>query len=132
MRRDHTHPGLGTSPGARRGDWEPDVIGTAHVEPQVEPHVDTGDSGAVVRERTERAADPWLAVKSRFVDDPSGAVADAEQLVRGAVDDRIRELQDEAAGVLAPQGEDPTSTEALRNRLIRYQAYTQRLAGLVH
>lgn len=127
MRRDHTDPGVG----ARRVDWEPDVIGSAHVEPHVDP-LDTGDSGAVVRERTERAADPWLAVKSRFVDDPSGAVADAERLVRGAVDDRIRELQDEAAGVLGPQGEDPTSTEALRNRLIRYQAYTQRLAGLVH
>ncbi|HEX3766404.1 MAG TPA: hypothetical protein VHW23_47250, partial [Kofleriaceae bacterium] len=117
-------PGLG----ARRTDWEPDVIGTAHV--------DTSDGGAVVRERTERAADPWLAVKSRFVDDPTGAAADAEQLVRDAVDDRIRELQDESAAVLASQGEDTSSpeasTEVLRNRLIRYQAYCQRLSGLVH
>jgi len=125
MRRDHTDPG----PDSRRADdWDPDLIGTAHV--------DTGDSGMVVRERTERSAptagDPWLAVKSRFVDDPSGAVADAEQLVRQAVDERIRELQDEVAAVCAPEGEDAASTEALRGRLIRYQAYCQRLGGLVH
>lgn len=98
-----------------------DVIGKAHV--------DTGDAGAVVRERTARSAeDPWVELKSRFVDDPAGAVADAEQLVRQAVDERVRELQDEAAAVHAHDDED-ASTEALRNRLIRYQAYCQRLAG---
>jgi hypothetical protein len=110
-------------PGAvrRAEDGQPDMIGTAHV--------DTGDAGAVVRERTERSAgDPWLELKSRFVDDPADAVADAEQLVREAVDERIRELQDEAAAVYA-HDDDDASTEALRNRLIRYQAYCQRLAG---
>jgi hypothetical protein len=111
------------SPDAARRveDGQPDVIGTAHV--------DTSDGGAVVRERTERSAgDPWLELKSRFVDDPAGAIADAEQLVREAVDARIRELQDEAAAVYAHDDED-ASTEGLRNRLIRYQAYCQRLAG---
>lgn len=106
-------------------DWQPDVIGKAHV--------DTGDAGVVVRERTERSApvtagDPWLAIKSRFVDDPAGAIAAAEQLVHEAVDERIRELEDEAAAVQAHDDED-ASTEALRNRLIRYQAYCQRLAS---
>ena len=104
----------------RAEDWQPDTIGKAHV--------DTGDAGAVVRERTERSADPWLAIKGRFVDDPAGAVADAEQLVREAVDQRIRELQAEATGVYDHDDED-ASTEGLRNRLIRYQAYCQRLAG---
>jgi len=101
------------------------------------PHaVDTGDADAAVRERTERtersapvtAGDPWSAIKGRFVDDPAGAVADAEQLVREAVEGRIRELQDEAAAVYTQDGDD-ASTEALRNRLIRYQAYCGRLAG---
>ncbi len=128
MRHDRIDPAQNptlnpTPPGAE--DWQPDTIGKAHVEP--------GDAGMVVRERTERsAADPWLGLKSRFVDDPAGAVADAEQLVRQAVDERIRELQDEAAAVLAHDDEDSNgdaSTEGLRNRLIRYQAYCQRLAG---
>ena len=110
---------------------QPEYIGKAHAV-----DVDTGDADAVVRERTERSApviaadrgDPWSAIKSRFVDDPAGAVADAEQLVREAVEERIRELQDEAAAVYAHDGDD-SSTEALRNRLIRYQAYCGRLAG---
>jgi hypothetical protein len=105
---------------------QPEYIGKSHA-------VDTGDADAVVRERTERSApvtagDPWSAIKSRFVDDPAGAVADAEQLVREAVEARIRELQDEATAVYAHDGDD-ASTEALRNRLIRYQAYCGRLAG---
>ena len=118
MRPDRTDHS--TDAARRAEDWQPDTIGTAHV--------DTGDAGAVVRERTERAADPWLAIKGRFVDDPAGAVADAEQLVREAVDQRVRTLQDEAAAVYRDDDED-ASTEGLRNRLIRYQAYCQRLAG---
>ncbi|HEX8114773.1 MAG TPA: hypothetical protein VF516_43885 [Kofleriaceae bacterium] len=124
MRHDRIDPAQNTTV-PRDEDWQPDVIGKAHV--------DTGDAGAVVRERTERSAgDPWLDLKSRFVDDPAGAVADAEQLVRQAVDERIRELQDEAAAVFAHDDDDSNgdaSTEGLRNRLIRYQAYCQRLAG---
>jgi hypothetical protein len=115
----------GQNPTPGSDDWQPEYIGRAHA-------VDTGDAGAVVRERTERSGpvtgDPWSAIKSRFVDDPAGAVADAEQLVHQAVEDRIRVLEDEAAAVRAHDSDD-ASTEALRNRLIRYQAYCQRLAG---
>jgi hypothetical protein len=124
MRHDRIDPApSSTSPPT--DEWQPDVIGKAHV--------DTGDADAVVRERTERSAavaagDPWLDLKSRFVDDPAGAVADAERLVQQAVDERIRELRDEVAAVFRLEDDD-ASTEALRNRLIRYQAYCQRLAG---
>jgi|SRR5690242_291911 len=121
MRNDRIDP----APPAPSTPAQPDVVGETHVE--------TGDADVVVRERTERSAsvtagDPWLALKSRFVDDPAGAVADAEQLMRQAVDQRIRALEDEAAAVYAHDDED-ASTEGLRNRLIRYQAYCQRLAG---
>jgi hypothetical protein len=124
MRHDRIDPAQ-SSTRVPTEDWQPDVIGKAHV--------DTGDADAVIRERTERSApavagDPWLDIKGRFVDDPAGAVADAERLVREAVDQRVRELQDEATAVCTPEDED-ASTEALRNRLIRYQAYCQRLAG---
>lgn len=128
MRHDRIDPAQSPpaqSPPAQSPPDQTDVIG--------ETHVDTGDAGVVVRERTERSAsvtagDPWLELKSRFVDDPAGAVADAEQLVRQAVDERIREIEDEAAAVYAHDDED-ASTEALRNRLIRCQAYCQRFAG---
>jgi hypothetical protein len=135
MRHDRIDPAQSSAQDTppRAEDW-PEYIGKPHA-------VDPGDASVVVRERTERSApvttgDPWLALKSRFVDDPAGAVADAEQLVHQAVDERIRALQDEAAAVYAHDDGDANrdasgdaSTEALRNRLIRYQAYCQRLAG---
>jgi hypothetical protein len=131
MRHDRIDPAQSSAQDTppRSEDW-PEYIGKPHA-------VDTDDDGTVVRERTERSApltagDPWLAIKSRFVDDPAGAAADAEQLVRQAVDQRIRALEDEATAVLAHDDGDATgdaSTEVLRNRLIRYRAYCQRLAG---
>jgi hypothetical protein len=131
MRHDRIDPAPSSAQDTppRSEDW-PEYIGKPHA-------VDTGDAGAVVRERTERSApvatgDPWLAINSRFVDDPAGAAADAEQLVRQAVDQRIRALEDEATAVFAHDDGDANgdaSTEALRNRLIRYRAYCQRLAG---
>src|SRR5262249_27410625 len=120
MRPDRTDPDVGAA--RRAEDRQPDKIGTAHGEP--------GDAGTIVRVRSAAATDgdAWPGIKSQFVDDPAGAVAAAEQLVRQAVDERIRALQDEAAAVYA-HDEDDASTEALRNRLIRYEAYCQRLAG---
>jgi hypothetical protein len=107
--------------------------------------VELDDGGAVQRDRMNRAgtqpqaavATSWQDIKSRFVDDPSGAIAAAEDLVQRAVDDRVRALEDrvralkdEAAQLCARDGDDdPSSTEALRTRLIRYREYCERLAG---
>jgi hypothetical protein len=131
VKSDHTDPGLKTMK-PRPEDWKPE---------SGEPvRVDRGDGGSELRDRDDRAdvpvtngADRWQDIKSRFVDDPAGAIAEAEQLVQQAVDEKIRELRDDAAAVCAPQGEDASSTEAMRTRLIRYQAYCQRLDGsLLH
>ncbi|HEU4732858.1 MAG TPA: hypothetical protein VFT22_33415 [Kofleriaceae bacterium] len=84
----------------------------------------------------------WQDIKSRFVDDPAGAVAAAEQLVQQAVEAKVRALQQEAADMCAAdrgdggvgnagdeRGADAANTEMLRTRLIRYQEYCERLAG---
>ncbi|HEY0480135.1 MAG TPA: hypothetical protein VGD37_21590 [Kofleriaceae bacterium] len=75
----------------------------------------------------------WQDIKSRFVDDPAGAVAEAEELVRRAIDERIRALQAEAEAVCAADrdsaADGASSTEALRARLIRLQAYGEQLAA---
>src|SRR5205814_7821226 len=92
---------------------------------------DTGSDGAAPRER-ERAGSPspmamegaasWQDIKSRFVDDPAGAIAAAEELVRLAVEQRVRALQEEAAAICTRgRDEESSSTEGLRTRLIRYQ-----------
>jgi hypothetical protein len=76
------------------------------------------------------AVGTWQDIKSRFVDDPAGAIASAEDLVQRAVDQKVRALKDEAAAVCARDGGDGTrSTEALRTRLIEYQAYYERLTA---
>lgn len=85
------------------------------------------DPGAVMR---AAVASSWQDLKSRFVDDPAGAIAAAEELLQAAVEQRIRALRDEAAAVcVRSRDEDSTSTEALRTRLIRYQAYCEQLAS---
>jgi hypothetical protein len=74
-------------------------------------------------------AGSWQEIKSRFVDDPRGAIEAAEALVGEATERRIRALNDEAAAICAPHGdEDASSTEAMRTRLIRYQQYCEELA----
>jgi hypothetical protein len=98
---------------------------------------DADDGGALPRR--ERAGSPsptalegapsWQDIKSRFVDDPAGAIGAAEELVRLAVERRIRTLKDEASALCARGRDDESSsTEGLRTRLIRYQEYCQRLA----
>jgi len=96
----------------------------------------TADGGTADRTTAEAAivgaaiVDSWQDIKSRFVDDPTGALAAAEQLVRMTVEHKIRALKDEATAVCAAdRDDDPTSTEAMRTRLLRYQEYCERLAG---
>src|SRR3954451_3672520 len=70
----------------------------------------------------------WREIKGRFVDDPKGAVAAAEELVRLAVDERVRRLKqglDELREIRASG--DESDTEELRTRLIRYEGYYEQI-----
>jgi hypothetical protein len=100
---------------------------------------DTAEDPAAMRRR-ERAGSPspeelegtssWQDIKSRFVDDPKGAIAAAEELVRRALDQRVRALKDEAEALCAQARDDESSsTEGMRTRLIRYQEYCSRKTG---
>jgi len=142
MRHDQTDPGHNSVP-PRPDGWDPDLAEAARIEAEaarIEAEADAARIDAevdVVRERSPGAAYPanrgagsWEHIKSRFVDDPAGAVADAEGLVRTAVDQRIRAIHDEAEAIcVRPRDEDDGSTETLRARLLRYQKYCERLAG---
>ena len=103
--------------------------------------VRTDASGGTSMPRRERAGSPnptelegakgatsWQDIKSRFVDDPSGAIAAAEELVRLAMERRIRALKEEMTALCARgRDEESSSTEGLRTRLIRYQEYCEQL-----
>ncbi len=74
----------------------------------------------------------WQEIKSRFVDDPAGALRAAEELVHRAVENKMRRLQDELAELRADaqpgrDGRSPSETEDMRTRLLRYEAYFERL-----
>ena len=127
MRHSHTEPEMETMK-SRSDSWNPDLA-----EPQVE-----GDDGPQQRGRMARAssqgdASAWQEIRSRFVDDPKGAIAAAEQLVQHVVDERVRALQSEASAICARERDDEdgddASTEGMRTRLLRYQEYCERLSG---
>ncbi len=77
----------------------------------------------------------WQEIKSRFVDDPAGAVAEADDLVRQAIEDKVRRMKDEHEELRRRAkgdggGDDANDTEGMRNRLIRYQAYYESIYGV--
>jgi hypothetical protein len=104
-------------------------------EPSESTRPDTRPLRATTVEPTaEPTTASWQDIKCRFVDDPAGALAAAEALVQATLDDRIRALREEVAALGDGDGDgdgdgEASSTETLRTRLIRYQAYCERLAA---
>jgi hypothetical protein len=132
MRPDQTDPGNGKTirSDGRRGEMPEDTL----TDPRARALRDRDQAGLPVDDAAATArpdgatAASWQVIKSRFVDDPAGALAAAERLVQVAVDARVSALQDEAAALCARGGDDD-STEAQRTRLIRYQEYCQRMSA---
>jgi hypothetical protein len=131
----------------RTDGQNPDVIEPtrAEVDRREREHADRADRAEIAaRERDRAEVDrrerdgaamqqgartSWQDIKSRFVDDPAGALAAAEQLVHAAVEDKLRAIKGEANAICAREsGEEASSTEGMRTRLIRYQDYCERLA----
>lgn len=131
MRHEQTDQGQNSVPVPSRTDgWNPELADAALIDAEADAVRDGERSPGAAYPADRGAASSWRDIKSRFVDDPAGAIADAEGLVRTAVDQRIRALHDEAEAIcVRQQDEDDASTETLRTRLLRYQQYCERLAG---
>ena len=95
------------------------------------PRSDRENRETLERTTTEGATS-WQDIKSRFVDDPAGALAAADELVRRTVDQQIRALRDEVEALRAHDGDDESSTEGMRTRLIRYEEFCDRLSHTMH
>jgi hypothetical protein len=121
--------------------WDPDRMDSVREMPEASDRgADTGDGHTELSSRASRAGSQndsratssWQDIKSRFVDDPAGAIAAAEDLLRQAVEDKIRAIRDEAAAICSPEGDDrddgASATENRRMRLLQYQTYCERLA----
>jgi hypothetical protein len=104
VRPDQTDPGINTP-----------TRGPASTSGEITARTDTRDRAAA------------LPPRERFVDDPAGAIAAAEELVHRALEQRMRALRAEADGLCAKgKDEESKSTEGMRTRLIRYQEYCER------
>lgn len=137
MRPDQTDPGTNTNMRNDAGREVPVRTDATGREVPVRGDGSDGNDGNPLSRR-ERAGSPgpmemegatsWQDIKSRFVDDPQGAIAAAEELVRLALERRIRALKDEMNAMFArDRDEESSSTEGLRMRLIRYQEYCEQL-----
>jgi len=69
-----------------QGGAEPGDTGNGGAEP-----LPANRAGSYIRDGV--APSSWQDIKSRFVDDPAGAVAAAEELVRRTVEDKVRALE---------------------------------------
>jgi hypothetical protein len=81
--------------------------------------------------RAEDFRNQWLEIQSRFVDDPSVAVKEADELVNHVIQNVARMFADERTSLENQwNGGDKVSTEELRVALRRYRSFFNRLLTL--
>ncbi|HLF73899.1 MAG TPA: hypothetical protein VI524_06115 [Anaerolineales bacterium] len=79
----------------------------------------------------EKFRSQWLVIQSRFVDDPSAAVKEADELVAEVIKSITRSFADRRISLESQwnSGED-ISTEDLRLAIQRYRSFFNRLLSL--
>jgi len=83
------------------------------------------------KDATERFRSRWLAIQSKFVDDPGDSVKQADQLVEDVIQNITKSFADRR-GFLERQwnGGEKASTEDLRLALKQYRSFFDRLLTL--
>ena len=72
----------------------------------------------------------WLDIQSRFVDDPSVSVKDADDLVASVISNITRSFADKRMGLESQWKSGDVSTEDLRVAMKRYRSFFNRLLTL--
>ena len=72
----------------------------------------------------------WLEIQSRFVDDPSVAVKDADDLVADVIKNITRSFADKRISLESQWKSGDVSTEDLRVAMKRYRSFFNRLLTL--
>jgi hypothetical protein len=97
----------------------------------VVPDETGGEPEIIERRGVEGTGDPWTAIQSHFVDDPTGAVHEAAQRVREELSElmgRLDEEQNRIAGLTS--GGSDVSTDDLRRCLQGYRDFALRLRAM--
>jgi hypothetical protein len=96
-----------------------------------------GRTSRLPAESQERYATAWQAIRMRFIDDPQGAVTEADQLVVTLLREQGQEVDDakripndlSKARQSARLDREAGATEGLRTALLHYQALVDRGVG---
>ena len=78
----------------------------------------------------EQFRSQWLEIQSRFVDDPSVSVKDADELVANVIKNITRTFADKRTSLETQWKSGDVSTEDLRVALKRYRSFFDRLLTL--
>jgi hypothetical protein len=78
----------------------------------------------------EQFRSQWLEIQSRFVDDPSVSVKDADELVANVIKNITRTFADKRTSMETQWKSGDVSTEDLRVALKRYRSFFDRLLTL--
>jgi hypothetical protein len=113
---------------AERMDGQMDTDGERNDLGATEMDRDQADTQLFEDTDAESFRDRWQQVQSRFVDDPRGAVADADALVSDVTQTLTTRFADQRSGLERQwsEGED-VQTEDLRQTMQRYRTLFERL-----
>ncbi|WP_435112519.1 hypothetical protein [Nocardiopsis synnemataformans] len=114
-------PGRGSGPGPAGHTGAP---GTG---------ADRSDAAGMPRSRgakLERVRERWNATQGRFVDDPHGAVREADALAAEVADAVVAEIEERRSALRSAWNEgEGTDTESLRVALRDYRSFVEHLVG---
>ena len=83
------------------------------------------------RDEAKQFRSQWLEIQSRFVDDPSVSVKDADELVANVIKNITRNFADKRTSLETQwKSGDDVSTEDLRVTMKRYRSFFDRLLTL--
>jgi hypothetical protein len=113
------------------GERSPDTATAAQTNADRQADTGVGQRTSLIEpERAERYNSRWKELKGEFVDDPGGAVRGANELV-GEVLDELEELfRRQRTDLEQGLDSEQTTTEDLRQALIRHRSFFDRLLSL--
>ena len=113
---------------ANEGERSPDTATEAQSDADRQADTGVGQRTSLIEpERAESYNSRWKELKGEFVDDPRGAVRGANEVV-GEVLDELEELfRRQRTDLEHGLGSEQTTTEDLRQALIRYRFFFDRL-----
>jgi hypothetical protein len=116
-----------------RHQRNPEKAGERRQESSNEKREEGSDENFAPLFETNEAEDfrtKWLEIQSRFVDDPSVSVKDADDLVADVIKNITRSFADKRISLESQWKSGDVSTEDLRMAMKRYRSFFNRLLSL--